>query len=1443
MIQIKSIRQRALFEVTPDTGSVHKFQLMSEDYLSVKFTVQEPIYLGIGDSVEYENSKYYLTDRVYPTYNSANAGYEYNLKLESHYFLWRNHILFYDRQGNKEAAWSLTRAPEAHMSVVISNVNALGFNYNGKPYQAVVGSEVAPGPIYIKYDSTNIIDGLTQIAEACNCEWWVIEDKVYLGKLEYGEPIKLEIGVEAQTMSRTRSQDFYATRLYVFGSTRNIPADYRADTTGNVIGGIVEKRLMLPEGTPYIDVVEGLQEEEIIEAVVVIDEVYPRRVGTITEVIEKEVTETPEGSDVPVTTTYYRFKDANFKFSESYVLPEQNLKMIFQSGPLSGLNFEVKFNPDALEEDDPEAQVFEIVRNEDYGQPLPQYPLIPGVGNTYVLYNFDTKFVSDNLIPLAEEELLQEGLKVANEIVSDPSTYNCVLDSYKASGYEEYTEIFNPEKKIDLLPGQKVELINPAYFENGRITRVIGYEKKLDKPYDTPSYTVGESASYSRLNALEKQINNIKVGDTVYVNQGGGGSLGVYIIKKDDSTAASDNNVFSALRTLEEILKSQQENNKRYLRKDIDDVASGNILFKKKIGSYEYIPGWEGDGWKIEEGNAELNEGRFRDNALFKKRAGSHVFTSGFPNGTGWDIAPYERVNSAGVKETKYRLEIDDINVRGKLRAYEFVISQLRGENDNVIFAGMMKVEYYDEATGRLYLDTDKGVLYNPFRSGDILMVQHYGGQPSAENNYNLMKSYELRVDEVGIGNISDGENRLDWITFVNFVGDKNDIAQGDVLTRVDSYSDSTRKGIVRVQTIDEIGAPYIDVVYGMKTDPDNATKARFGNLSGIRTKSGIDLTGVWGIYGNGAYFENSTYILDTGNTIEQEFSIMNGKFESSIEGIRNDISLEPGNILRNSSFSQNTDYWVTENSISFWGSDSDFIYAGANASFLSEKAGVSDIYQDGNRNVLRIKNSYILQRNDIIDIPSHDVIALEYDYSFSLHYRVLQAGTLKVGFENTSLYTTIALEPSASYRKLFKAGKWNEQGDFRIEFDGEILIYGVSLFTDNFADAIIRLETRIEQTEEAIKLAATKEYVDEETGKVYTKYDAELSVMSQEITQRVTREVFDSETGALKSSLESKINIEAGKIASAVEDIDYINNRIDTAGWITTSQGNTLYAKKSLENGNEIISYINQTATTTTIKANRINLSGAVTYSDLDSSLQDKVDAAGGEALDKAIEAYNKAVSAYNRADSAYDLADSADTTASNAYSRATTAINNATAALNAAEAAQTSVDNLPGWSKEKDIIAALEDATVIVNGYIATSMIDVENLYAKKLAATQGTVGAFNIDSTGALSSYSSDRTENILFIGPGLYAARRPFFRIECHKSGNTSQKEYVKIGVDTLSSPSTGEFTFAVKNSYSWATIENLQVAHFKAQSLNYATESSTYKKVLINPSTGELFISN
>lgn len=765
------------------------------------------------------------------------------------------------------------------------------------------------------------------------------------------------------------------------------------------------------------------------------------------------------------------------------------------------------------------------------------------------------------------------------------------------------------------------------------------------------------------------------------------------------------------------------DGNKYFLRKDIDDNARGAITFERYIGSRSYREGKDGIGWRIENnGTANFNAVNTRTDLLVGRRIGSWEFVSGFPNGIGWDLSPYKKINAAQVEETKYRLEIDDIIVRGKLRVFEMVISQLRGENDNVIFAGMMRVDHYDEATGRIYLDTDEGVLYNPFREGDILMVQRFGGMPSEENDYNVIKQYELQVKEAGVGDLADEEKRLDWITFTNFVGELSDIAEGDVLTRVDSVTDSTRKGIVKVTTIDEIGAPYIDVVYGMKTDPLNATKARMGNLSGIRTKSGIDLTGLWGIYGNGAYFENSTYILENGNTIEQEFSIMNGEFNSIIGQIKNDMSLEAGNILVNSTFSENTNYWVVNNTgIHFFSFDGQFLLA--NGYFMSEKNNVADIYQDGGRNVLRLKNSGITQLNDVMDIPVHeDTETGEYTYSFSLYYKVITSGTLSVGVNGTELYVSESLSPTSEYTKLSHVGKWNEKGDFVISYTGEIYIYGVSLFNDALADAEIRLQTQITQNAEAIKLTATKEYVDSETGAIYTKYDAELKVTAEEISQRVTRTEFDEETGALERRLDGKITVQSDRIDAVVSDIDYINNTIETAGWITTAQGNQLYASKTLENGNTIVSYINQTATTVSISASKINLNGAVTFSSFSSSLQqdfnDKVDS---DSLSSTLANY---VTKYYLSQELDDYALASDL--SGLVSSATLA--NELSKYASKDYADTSAEN----AMDQVTNALVNGSTTIIGGLISTDLIDVDDLYCTSLAAVRGTIGGFTISNT---------------------------------------------------------------------------------------------------------------
>lgn len=1101
MIDIRDISDRIKLSVSIGSSSLHRFELMKEDYISIVFSLETPVQLEIGDNVDYEGSLYYITDKVYPTFNTSNGGYDYTLRLESHYYRWKNHILFYDRQGNKEASWSLTRSPEAHLSIVVSNLRAIGFTFKGKEYQAIVDSTVDPVAKFVQYNNTNIIDALTKIAEAWECEWWVDGDKIYLGHLEHGEPVNLEIGKEISSMSRSQSQDIFATRLYAFGSSRNLPSDYRKGETGAVVEGVVQKRLMLPAGTPYVDVIEGLEEEQVVEAVIIFEDIYPRVTGTITEVIPKEITDEDDSGD-PITFTVYRFKDANLTFKKEYILPGQDLHVIFQTGPLSGMDFALEFNPERLPEDNPEAQVFEIVRNDTYGQTLPESPLIPGIGNKYILYNFDTRYVNDALIPQAEQELLERTIAYKDKVVSDPSTYTCSLNSYRVSGYDENNGLLNPEKEINLLPGQKVNLINKAYFENGRISRVIGFEKKLDIPYDSPVYTIGESAAYSRLGELEQKLDNIQFKGNTYVNQGGG--FGVYIVKKDDATAASDENVFSALRTLYEINKAYVDISDMYLRKDIDDTAHGNILFDKKIGSSIFIDGWEGKGWEIQStGAAILDSLRVRSDIYVGGNTGSPTFASGF-TGWGWQI---DTPTATG--------EMDNLFIRKTFTAYEIVYSQIYGLGGSQIVSDINKIARVEVMSDRYrcYMDDMDGLMLMNLRKGDGVRIQTRTGTTSIK--YLFGRCIGVDSDYFDIA-----------IPLIEGTGQPE---AGDFALRWGNNEDTDRQGLIYLTTADS-GAPFIDVYDGITdASTEGKLKARIGHLTGIRTQRGDQLSG-YGAYLNGIYVENSTFILQNGDTIEQTFIAMNGKFESLIDSIRNDISAEGGNILVNSSFSQNTNYWTAANNVHFINVGGEYLWL--DGSFYVEKDQVADIYNDNGQNVLRIRNTYILQQNAIMNIPDHTEEE-EKTYSFSLFYKVLRPGSCGFGIPGTELYHEEQLPESDSYQKLSKVGKWNGKGDFELRFTGEILIYGVGLFSDEIADAIVKLQTQIDQTDEYIKLLATKDYVDSETGEIYVHFDSQLQITAEQMSGISTK-------------------------------VDNINNTIESAGWITQADAVSLFASKN---------------------------------------------------------------------------------------------------------------------------------------------------------------------------------------------------------------------------------------------------------------------------------------
>ena len=599
-IDIKDISGAIQLTTLINEGCKRKFTLMKEDYIMLKFSLENPIYFKLGSYVECNFGLFEVCDLQKPAFNTNTAGYDYELRLDAYYWKWKNKIFKYTPETTgQEASWNLTAPLDVQAGIVLRNLKALGYTYKGQDFVFSIDSTVENKSQLMSYDNINILDACFEMAKKWDCECWVTENIIHFGRCEFGDPVNWEIGVNVEEMSRSDSQSTYATRIYAFGSTRNIPSNYRPVDETVVVNGVVQKRLMLPEGIPYIDAYPNMTTEEAVEQVVIFDEVYPRRTGIMSDVTTIEVTDKVENEDGTTTEekwNAYRFRDTGVNFSEKYILPGQELRIRFASGLLNGLEFAVKFNPEGKPEKledggwNPEAQLWEIVRNEDYGRPLPGDVLFPQDGDEYVLSGWDsTKITELGLVGAAEQELKEKTEKYAAKSKIDPSTYGCTMmsnDAYREDGVHNFYSI-----------GQKVNLINKAYFENGRQSRVIGFEFNLDYSFDSPVYTVGETAAYSRIGELEEKVESLTLKGQTYTGDGGSG---VYVIGSHDSTPATDHNVYSALRSLIMFMRKDTEERTGFLLSLL-----GGTVIKKYAKFGDFVTGVSG-GYIGEDARAEL---------------------------------------------------------------------------------------------------------------------------------------------------------------------------------------------------------------------------------------------------------------------------------------------------------------------------------------------------------------------------------------------------------------------------------------------------------------------------------------------------------------------------------------------------------------------------------------------------------------------------------------------------------------------------------------------------------------------------------------------------------------------------------------------------------------------------------------------------------------------
>lgn len=537
-------------------GAVVHHELGGEHYVRLPFTLPTAVTFPIGSYVNVKGfGRFEVTEENQPKFNAQTGGYDYDLQLDASYMKWKNKLLRYRPLNAKgsETSFRLTATIGTHLNVVTDNLRRLGeadpsFLYDGKEAYVSALKGVADDAknrhAFIAYEGTDILSALNRIAEAFGCEWWVEDNVICMGRCEMAtDTVVLEMHDAIEQMSTQGSKGVYANRLIVFGSERNLPANYREATSPDIVtDGVVQRRLMLPEKDApkgYIQA-PATTEKNAVEAVVVMEDIYPK-VECFVKTLTSYESESYDKEGNKVAETFYRVTDTAFKFTKEMILPDKKLHIVFQSGRMNGMDFEAEYSQ--------ENNWFEIVANDTYGRKLPDKDLHPAQEDEFILYNWDSSKAADTgIIEKAEAKLLEAARKQLDKMQKDGTNYECTLSSYWA----EKTFRTSAGEYTHYAVGQPVTLKDEARFPQGRKSRIIGYEIKLDIPYDTPRYIVGESPFQSRTERLQQQIDSLTVGGKTYQGTGGsssGGGQYIYLITQTSQVAPSDTNVFSAART------------------------------------------------------------------------------------------------------------------------------------------------------------------------------------------------------------------------------------------------------------------------------------------------------------------------------------------------------------------------------------------------------------------------------------------------------------------------------------------------------------------------------------------------------------------------------------------------------------------------------------------------------------------------------------------------------------------------------------------------------------------------------------------------------------------------------------------------------------------------------------------------------------------------------
>lgn len=461
-----------LLDIPVDDNSYRYRAIRQGDKVYLYFSLAEYVEIPVYSYIEYQGQTYTLW-RPEDLTKHGTRNIEYAVTFGGAWELLNRTKYKHLSAVPHRLKFTLTGKPRLFLQLLVDNLNVNDSGWS-------VGTCIDATEKTLAFSHEYCMEALNRFADEWDTEFEFVGKTINFGKVEcfkenplplsYGRGNGFKTGVGRQNQGNKAPVSI----LYVQGGERNIdPTSYGSATLLLPKGQELEyegRRYKTDEDGMYITRADRElpnHNEDSYDA----SDIYPSRVGTMSEVIA-----------VDAANNLYDIKDSSIPDDLDYAacrIPGEKATIIFQSGVLTGEEFDIEQTDEALTGYIHAERRFKLVPVEKEGGTIPNENRKPSVGDTYAVFNISlpSAYVCDNASKSgASWDMFREAVRYLYENEEETFTFKGELDGIWSKS--RWLEVGGYMK-----PGAYIYFSDTQFQPDGVNIRITGVKDYINRPY------------------------------------------------------------------------------------------------------------------------------------------------------------------------------------------------------------------------------------------------------------------------------------------------------------------------------------------------------------------------------------------------------------------------------------------------------------------------------------------------------------------------------------------------------------------------------------------------------------------------------------------------------------------------------------------------------------------------------------------------------------------------------------------------------------------------------------------------------------------------------------------------------------------------------------------------------------------------------------------------